>query len=195
MAKDAVYEGEREVRTFVDLSHGSDELLMKTEEGQRGNYYTTMGSILLRAFTFEAYLNHLGHMSIEYWEDIESIKVMDKYSVLCKKYGINPDFSRRPYQTIKGLFKFRNAIAHGKSVVLTEVKEVSSKSDPYDHEPKAHWEEYCSPENAGRAKEDVKAVIEELHAAAGLGKHPFMFGVAFGSLTSKAPNKQPKPTP
>jgi hypothetical protein len=60
MAKDAVFSGEREVRTFVDLSHGSDVMLMKAKESEKGSYYTVMNSLLLRAFTFEAYLNHWG---------------------------------------------------------------------------------------------------------------------------------------
>lgn len=189
MAKDAIYEGTREVRTFVDLNHGADILLMKTEEERKGSYYTTMSSILLRAFTFEAYLNHLGSRTIEYWEEIEPIKVMDKYSVLCKKFGISPDYSRSPFQSIRALFKFRNSIAHGKSVVLSETKEVSSSSDPYDHHPKAHWEEYCTHQNAVRVGKDVIAVIEQLHEAAGLGNYPFMQAVSFGSVTLKSPNK------
>ena len=115
MVKDAVYEGEREVRTFADLAHGADVLIMKTEQDQKGSYYTTMSSLLLTAFTFEAYLNHLGDKTIKFWEEIEPIKVMDKYSVLCKELGIKSDFSRRPYQTLRSLFKFRNSIAHGKS--------------------------------------------------------------------------------
>lgn len=189
MAKDAIFEGTREVRTFVDLNHGADVLNIKTEEKEEGSYYTTMSSILLRAFTFEAYLNHLGSKSIKYWEEIESIKVMEKYSVLCKKFGLEPDFSQRPYQTVRLLFKFRNSIAHGKSVILSETKEVSSSSDPYELHPKTHWEEYCTYENSIRAGEDVNAIIEELHKAAGLGNYPFTSAVSFGSVTLKSPNK------
>ena len=121
MAKDAVYEGEREVRTFVDLAHGADVLIMKTEQEQKGSNYTIISSLLLTAFTFEAYLNHLGSKKIKFWDEIESIKVMDKYSVLCKEFEIVPDFSQQPYQTIKALFKFRNSIAHGKSKIRTNL--------------------------------------------------------------------------
>ena len=44
MAKDAIYEGKREVRTFADLAHGADVLIMKTEQDQKGSYYTIMSS-------------------------------------------------------------------------------------------------------------------------------------------------------
>ena len=82
VTKDAIYTGTREVRTFVDLNHGADVLIQKTEEEPKGSYYTTMGALLLTAFTFEAYLNHLGQKRIKFWEEIESIKVLEKYAVL-----------------------------------------------------------------------------------------------------------------
>jgi len=189
MAKDSIYEGEREVRTFADLAHGADVLIIKTEQEQKGSYYTIMSSLLLTAFTFEAYLNHLGDKTVKFWDEIESIKVMGKYSVLCKDLNVLPDFSRRPYQTLKTLFKFRNSIAHGKSKILKEVKPVSSQDDPYSHSPKAEWEEYCELKNAKRAKQDISEIIKELHKLAGLGDYPFMHGMTISSVTQKTPNK------
>ncbi|MBU2852384.1 hypothetical protein HF929_15215 [Acidithiobacillus ferrivorans] len=46
---------------------------MKTEQDEKGSYYTTMSALLLTAFTFEAYLNHLGDKTIKFWEEIEPI--------------------------------------------------------------------------------------------------------------------------
>ena len=193
MAKDAIYEGTREVRTFVDLAHGADVLITKTEQEPKGSYYTTMSALLLTAFTFEAYLNHLGEKTIKFWGEIEPVTVMDKYSVLCKNLGLTPDFSKRPYQTLKALFTFRNAIAHGKSQILQETKEVSSRDDPHDHTPKAHWEEYSILENAKKAKDDVSQIITELHKSAGFGEYPFIHGVGMGSLSIKPPNPMVNP--
>jgi hypothetical protein len=162
---------------------------MKTEQDQKGSYYTIMSSLLLTAFTFEAYLNHLGDKTIKFWEEIESIKIMDKYSVLCKELGINPDFSRRPYQTLKSLFRFRNSIAHGKSKILIEIKAVSWQDDAHTHEPRTEWEEYCELNNAKRAKEDISEVIKELHKAAALGDYPFMHGMTISSIKIKPPDQ------
>ena len=64
----------REVRTFADLAHGADVLIMKTEKDQSGSYYTIMSSLLLTAFTFEAYLNHLGSKLIKFWKEISLLK-------------------------------------------------------------------------------------------------------------------------
>ena len=137
MASDAIYRGEREVRTFADLNHGADVLLNFAKNEPKGSYYTTMASLLLTAFTFEAYLNHLGAKLFSYWENVESIRVMDKYAVICGHFEVEPDMGRRPYQTLRDLFRFRNSIAHGKSVILTKTKEVSSDSEPHEHTPQS----------------------------------------------------------
>lgn len=185
MAKNAIYEGRREVRTFVDLDHGAGVLIKKSRETQKGSYYTIMGALLLSAFTFVAYLNHVGAEKIKFWDEIESIRVIDKYSVLCKEFDIVPDFSKRPYQTIRTLFKFRNAIAHGKSKILEETKKVDSKCDPYSCSPKTHWEEYCTIENAERAKEDITVIITEIHEKECLGAYPFISGMTVASISIK----------
>ena len=48
-------------------------------------------------------------------------------------------------------------MAHGRTENI-EIKEkiVSSQNDPFEHRPKAIWEEYCTLENAERAKKDIE---------------------------------------
>ncbi|MFH2065784.1 MAG: hypothetical protein ABIK15_11360 [Pseudomonadota bacterium] len=185
MAKDSIYEATREVRTYVDLFHGSDVLLKKSNIDENGSYYTTMGSLLLTAFTFEAFLNHVGDKKIKFWDEIEKLPVLGKYTVLCKEFGLETDWSKRPYQTFKLLFKFRNSIAHGKSEILEINKEVCATDEPWDHEPKTKIEEYCTDENAARCREDIEQIIIELNEAAELGKYPFISGMTISSITVK----------
>jgi len=185
--KKVIFEGSKEIRTYYDLNHGADALIRIAEEFPKGSNYTIISSILLRTFTFEAYLNHLGAKTFEFWEEVDSIRVMEKYTLLCKHLKMSPDYSRRPYQTLPQLFKFRNAIAHGRSVFLksTKVLHLSSSGDPYDHIPKAAWKEYCTPQNAKIAKKDIELIINELHQCAGLGEYPFTDGIGYGGFTLK----------
>ena len=185
MKKDGVLKSTREVRTFVDLAHGADVLIEKSVETAKGSYYTTMGALLLTAFTFEAYLNHLNKEIFKFCDEIEKLNVLPKYSVLCKHFGLTPDFSSRPYQTLILLFRFRNAIAHGKSVIIQETKAVDLSDTLPNWGAKAHWEEYSVLANAQRAKKDISQIIVELHKVADLGDYPFMYGVASGSLGKK----------
>lgn len=183
MAKKARFKGEREVRTFADLNHGANVLFGIAKDSPRGSYYTLMASLLLSAFTFEAYLNHLGDKTFPFWKKIESIRVMDKYSLLCAHFKIDVDWGGRPHQTLKQLFRFRNSIAHGKSVVVVGERIVDAEAEPHDLMPQAHWEEFCTWENADRVRTDVSAVVTQMHDAAGLGGYPFIPGAAVGGLS------------
>ena len=122
---DAIYEGTREVRTFVDLAHGADVLIQKTVQEPEGSYYTTMSALLLTAFTFEAYLNHLGEHTIKFWEEIESIKVMDKYTVLCTNVGSFLTSPGVPIERSKRYLSLETLLHMGKSKIVKETKEVA----------------------------------------------------------------------
>lgn len=183
MSEVAAYKAEREVRTYVDLLHGAKVLFSKSEENTEGAFYTTMGALLLSAFTFEAYLNHVGNSVIPFWAEIDSIRVMDKFAVLCKQLKINPDKSKRPFQTLIPLFKFRNSIAHGRSQILTESKMMPKETDIKKEFPQTTWEEFCTLDNSRRAIEDVEEILEQVHAASGLEYHVFMSGSGVASLT------------
>nr|SPS05723.1 conserved protein of unknown function [Candidatus Nitrotoga fabula] len=188
MKKNAIYEVTREVHTFVDLNHGADILIKNAEFQPEGSFYTTMSALLLTAFTFEAYLNHLNYLldeNCKLWEEEETVKVLDKYTAICKNLDFTPDKSRRPYQTLINLFRFRNSIAHGKSKRLEISKDVHIDENPSRHDPKETWEKYCSLQNAKNAYKDIQQIIVELHQKAGHGNRPFIHGDQFGSLTLK----------
>ena len=64
-----------------------------------------MSSLLLTAFTFEAYLNYLGSEIIKFWDEIESIKVMQKYKVLCKELNLIPELFTSTISNIEFTFQ------------------------------------------------------------------------------------------
>ena len=104
MVKDALYNSAREVRSYAELAHGVSVLIEKTEQESKDSFYTAMSALLLTAFTFEAYLNHLGWKKIETWDKDDRASVLDKYGKLCKYFQLHPDYARLPYQTLKTLF-------------------------------------------------------------------------------------------
>lgn len=181
--ENAIFESERDIKTFVDLFHGSNILLEKSIKTKEGSYFTTMGSLLLTAFAFEAYLNHLGKEKISFWEEIEKTSIDNKYKILRKEFSIT--VNNQPYQTFKDLFKFRNSIAHGRSQILKEKKMISATDDILKHEPKTSTEEFCTEKNAIRAREDIELLITELNIESGLGSYPFTSGLSTNSITLK----------
>ena len=73
MPKNAIYSGEREIKTFVSLNEGANFLIQKAQKDKTGSNYTTMATLLLTAFTFEAYLNHLGEHHFDLWKEDDKI--------------------------------------------------------------------------------------------------------------------------
>lgn len=185
MSEKAKLEIEREVKTYCDLNNAAYVLLEKSKETKEGSYYTTMASLIFSAFCFEAYLNHIGNKKIKLWVEIDRNSVMDKYHLLCKEFSISPNYGERPYQTIKSLFSFRNALAHGRSSILKfeDIVDVDADIIEYYNKTKEKWEEYCTEKNAERAREDMEKVITELNIAAGEGDYAFFSGISKGSKT------------
>ncbi len=165
---------ERQVNTFKDLLNANWHILETARKQKSGCFYDYMSSLIFSAFSFEAYLNHVGDILFPFWKDIESISNESKLNVISKQVGIKPDFSKRPYQTLKKIFKFRNAIAHGKSEFIDKEPEII-KND-IEKIRRAHpltkWEKLCTLKNAEDAYKDIMVIMEEIHPNAGLGSKP-----------------------
>jgi hypothetical protein len=104
---------------------------------------------------------------------------MEKLTLLCEHLKVDIDWSARPWQTVKGLIRFRNAVAHGRGEELVE--EYADSVDRYQKTlyeiPEAEWEEYASAGTAVRARQDVERVAQALHERSGrLQTLPFFPG-------------------
>jgi hypothetical protein len=183
--KDAFYVGKRDVRTFAELSHAADILMQTAQEHRRGNLYTALSSLLLRAFTFEAYLNHLGEQRLKLWHTKRQLRWFEKFAAICRHLKFAPDQSARPYSTLRPLFRIRNLMAHGKSETISEETEVNSQDADRYFWPLTEWERFCTFANVERAKHDITAIIIELHQQAGLRDNPFAPPEASGSVRLK----------
>ena len=183
--RDAIYTGKRDVRTFAELSHAADMLMQTAQEHRKGNLYTALSSLLLRAFAFEAYLNHLGERHLNLWDASKQFRWFEKFKKICQRLNFTPDKSARPYSTLRPLFNFRNLMAHGKSETINEEREVNSQDADKFFWPLTKWEKFCTSENVKKAKQDITAIIRELHKRAGLDDDPFAPPEASGSVRLK----------
>ena len=157
--------------------------MQTAQEYQRGNLYTLLSSLLLRAFTFEAYLNHVGERHLNMWDARKHLNWFKKFNEICQRLNFTPDKSARPYSTLTPLFRFRNLMAHGKSETIKEEKEVNSQDADKYFWLLTEWETFCTFENVERAKQDITAIIIELHKQAGLGDNPFAPGEVSSCVT------------
>ena len=158
----------RTVNTYAELWHGSRVLLQLAKAEERGSAWVLMSSLLLTAFTFEAYLNHIGQRLFSTWSELEVLSPMAKLDVICEKIELSFHTSARPRQTVEQLFRFRNLLAHGKTVTITEqdkLKDADEYLDEYlGQRPLTSWEKLLeSATHAERAREDVEKIIRKIH--------------------------------
>ena len=176
---------ERTVRIDSELWNTSWCLLKAGQEHELGCSHQFRASLVFTAFALEAYLNHIGARLFKSWEKIErKLTPTEKLSLLCEQLQVSIDWSARPWQTVKDLFRFRNTVAHGRGEALVE--EYLDSHDRYLKKfyeiPQAVWEKFASQAAAIRAREDVERLAESLHASSGrLQDLPFMPGAQTGS--------------
>ena len=177
----------RDVHTYAELWHGSRVLLERAQAEPKGSKWLWMGSLLLTAFSFEAYLNHIGPKVFECWDALEVLSPQGKLDIICESLGIIFLKDMRPHQTVHELIKFRNNLAHGKTVTVEE--NTHHDVDQYLDEflglrPLAIWEGYCTEKNAIRAREDTEIVLRLIHDKVKPENDPlFSFGISLHSAS------------
>ena len=121
-------EEEAHSKTYVALDRIAWHLLDRAEHESEGRLLNLQAAAVFTAFTFEAYLNHVGQEEIAFWEEIDRISYHKKLAVITKQLGMKLDMSAQPGQTISELFKLRNNLAHGRT--KTEKRQRSSPEPP-----------------------------------------------------------------
>ena len=119
-------------RSYVDLKLTAWSLLERAKENELGSLLQLKASVVFQAFTFEAYLNHVGSEEIKFWAEIERSPYRKKLNILeCQFDSLNVDPSKSPFQRIFELFRLRDKLAHGKTEDFHE-SYVSNQEPPYN---------------------------------------------------------------
>ena len=165
----------RQVDTYSEMYAVAYRFFSQANPKPDAWFYPCLASLTFFAFTFEAYLNHLGSTLFKSWDDLEQLSPMKKLNVIAERLELTVQFGEKPFQIIKQLFSFRNKIAHGKSELVEDGLTVPM-ADPGDalHTiPMTSWEEFCTLQTATLVKRNVETSITLLHNKAGLGDDPF----------------------
>lgn len=137
------------------------------EREERGAALQTQACLIFCAFCVEAYLNHVGAKFLNFWDEVEPLRVMPKLRLLLKQFRLKPDFGTWPLQTISMLFKYRNWMAHSRSATIIETTEHDHPvEDSFLYAVPPHdWESFVTLANASQCMNAVKELIESINAA------------------------------
>jgi hypothetical protein len=165
---------QRPVHSYAELWHASYCVLNVGLNNPAGCAWQFLSSTVLTAFTFEAYLNHIGPRVLNDWEEKEKLPLWSKFKHLRKALDVQFPQGKgaRPLKTIAELFSFRNTLAHGRSCELTSEEHISviefekQHSDLVESQLHTDWETRIRTSAfAQLVRDDVEIVIRALHAA------------------------------
>lgn len=189
MSKKVKVTSDREVKTYSEFWHTSSCLLEMAKDFEKGSFHLVMSSLVFTAFSFEAFLNHIGSKVFLCWDDLEKLNPKEKLNVIAEKLNIDAEYGKQPWQIINQLFKFRNEIAHGKTKYISMSKIESLEKynkyyGPGSYRAETNWEKYCTVENAVLARTNVVSMVNILISAANLkNEYPFQFDLETGGGT------------
>jgi hypothetical protein len=159
----------RTVYTFAYLRNISYTCLKKAKAEEKGSSNLIASSMVFSAFSFEAYLNHLGSHVTDFWNIIErKLSPKEKLETLGSILKMNIDYGSRPFQTFNRMIALRNTLAHGKTEILTENSIQILADGDVPRVPSTSWEEEISIDNASRYLDDSKEMIQILNSKAGI---------------------------
>lgn len=115
------------VKTYAALHHTAWHLLDHAKTYEEGALLQIKACTVFCAFTFEAYLNHVGFEEIPFWNEIERISYRKKLNVIQSQLELNLNSSRPPFQTVFELFRLRDMLAHGRTVEFEESFETDTE--------------------------------------------------------------------
>lgn len=158
--------------TFSYLLNGAYSLFETAKEHGPGSDYCRISAVLFSAFAVEAHLNHIGEAKLSFWGIVEpKLPWRDKLKLIVQQLGVESDFSKRPFQTIGELFKFRDKLAHGKSKTWDVSYEYRGNPEDDFGILDPEWlKKFWSDDAVERVLADASQIIELFHVKAGFEK-------------------------
>jgi hypothetical protein len=119
------------------------------------------------AFGMEAFLNHIGeHLFTSWKEYLKTLSPEAKLKLIAEKIKLKTDFGMQPFQAIKTLSRFRNAMAHSSTEDITDDKAKHYLELGKCSWPAAEWEKLRTSKIAETILKDVINVISQIHKKA-----------------------------
>ena len=165
-----------QINTYVYLYNAADWALEQAEKNEEGRVYNCMSANLRLAFCIEAYLNHVGERLLPFWDEEikKDLRTENKLRIIASYLKVGLDYSRRPYQSLKDIWRFRNLVVHAKTEKIRERKIQNIRKNSFPKHTKPWWERQCKLNVTKRWLKDTESIIINLHKAQGNDINPFL---------------------
>ena len=152
------------VEYYLELSKDQDQ----SEE------MNSRSCLVFAAFGIEAFLNHVGEQLFGSWKDHlkKSLSPEAKLHLVAERIGLKADFEKRPFQSFRTLFRFRNAMAHSVTEDLSDENAKHYLKLGNQSWPAAEWEKLHTSKIAEEISNDAKTIIDIIEKKSGLKPIP-----------------------
>ncbi|OFJ45725.1 hypothetical protein BJN42_11940 [Pseudomonas koreensis] len=166
----------KNIHIHNDISNTAHHLKARIEEmeatgDRQGIALDITACLVMLAFTFESRLNFIGEQTVE---DFKERRWFDKkVEIVLKTLGLEPDFSVRPYSSIKELKSFRDTIAHGKpdTIEVDETVDFQPGTNYDDFDLRGDWEAFLTIDFMRQCSDDIDQIWSEWVAVAEIELH------------------------
>jgi DNA protecting protein DprA len=166
----------KNIHIHNDISNTAHHLKARIEEmdatgDRQGIALDITACLVMLAFTFESRLNFIGEQTVE---DFKERRWFDKkVEIVLKALGLEPDFSVRPYSSIKELKSFRDTIAHGKpdTIEVDETVDFQPGTNYDDFDLRGDWEAFLTIDFMRQCSDDIDQIWSEWVAVAEIELH------------------------
>jgi hypothetical protein len=166
--------GKKSVYTYALLRGMAWNAYETAEEQESGRYLHCMSAVVFCAFTLEGYLNRIGVRRMRHWDILErKLLWHEKLELIGREFNTKFDKGKRPFQSMAETLKFRDRLAHGKSVIDEEFSGQHSLGDVQDSYLHPEWrKKYSSLTKVKAVLKDMDSALCQLRSSAGLGSLP-----------------------
>lgn len=164
----------RVLRAYKYCRAGAHACLSNARASEDGQFYQCMACMVFVAFWLEGLLNYLGERKLTDWSNHERKSPTKKLALITMSLGVRTDADTRPFKTFKQVFKFRNELAHNRTVELLDDEPQLLGEGDRPVAPLAEWEAQVSVVNAETFFEDAKEIELQLAAASRLPGSEFV---------------------
>lgn len=180
---------ESDTIAYSELWKTCDVLYKKANEDSVGCFHLFKASLVFAAFTFEAFLNHVGSKKCPCWPYLERrLGPEEKLGLISEHIGLKVDYNQLPWKILKELLPFRHSHAHAKSKKFVEKKTlpIDGYEDYLNTIERSNWDKYCNQTEVARIRNQLEKMMREIWTTAGFEEHDlFRPGMTFGSVSLK----------
>lgn len=183
-------ETKKNIYVHNDISNAAYHLKERIESNikddhKEGISLEIMSCLIMYAFEFEAKINFIGHMRLTNWKERAGFD--EKMKQIRRQLGVPQDRNCRPYITIYALRDYRNSIAHGKPLQLTEPIETTHEVIERALDLDGGFYDLCTIEFLRECEEDIEIIWNSWLGAAKIERFETMTHGSFSTTLISEP--------